>query len=261
MLKSPRGASREIHHTPWYPGSRGREESQHVEDQLNRKNHVLKPLAWAIVGASLGIAGQALAADSAYWQSAEGKVWKDGSGKCWCAGYWTPAMATEECHPELVKKPEPPAPAAAPTPPPAPVAAPAPPPPPKKCDFTATLQNDGLFVFDQAVLTPAAKAKLDSDVVAKLQSCAKVDLVLIGGHTDRLGTQQYNQRLSERRASVVKDYLVSKGVVAGSMETNGFGKTQPVSGVTCDDKLPRKKLIECLAPHRRAVIEVQGPAK
>ena len=86
--------------------------------------------------------------------------------------------------------------------------------------------------------------------------------MLVTGHTDRLGSQQYNQKLSEKRAEVVKGYLVSKGVPVDKIETMGAGKTQPATGVPkCDDKLPKKKLIECLAPHRRFTIDVTAEPK
>jgi OOP family OmpA-OmpF porin len=81
--------------------------------------------------------------------------------------------------------------------------------------------------------------------------------VLVTGHTDRIGTQQYNQRLSERRADAVRDYLVSRGVPKDRIETLGMGKTQPVPGVVCNQK-NLKELIVCLAPNRRVEIEVKG---
>lgn len=191
-------------------------------------------------------------------------VVRSGSGLCWRSGSWTPAMAIAECDPDLVKKPAPPpTPVAAPVAPPAPK--PAPPPPPaaaKPCDFNVTLTSDETFAFGKAVLSGPAKAKLDKDVVAKLGSCAKVRLIVVTGHTDRLGSAQTNQKLSETRAQAVTEYLFSKGVAASLFDTMGAGKTAPAQGVPkCDDKLPRAKLVACLAPHRRVVIEVKGTAK
>ena len=77
------------------------------------------------------------------------------------------------------------------------------------------------------------------------------------GHTDPLGTDAYNQKLSERRADAVRDYLVSKGVPKDKIETLGMGKTQPVPGVTCNQK-NMKELIACLQPNRRVEVEVVG---
>lgn len=202
-----------------------------------------------------------------YWQSSGAPV-KDPYGLCWRAGYWTPAMATMECDPDLVPKPKPAAPPRA-TPRAAPRAAPPAPKPaakpkpaaaaPKRCDATVTLSADETFEFGKAVLKKTALAKLDKDVLAKLPLCAKLEMVLISGHTDRLGSQQYNQKLSERRANAVKAYLVKKGIDASKIETMGMGKTLQIK--SCPDSKNRKALIACLAPNRRAVVEIKGLAK
>jgi len=175
---------------------------------------------------------------------------------CWRTGYWTPQMAIIECDPDLVPKPAaPPPPAAAPAPPPPPAPAPAPPPPPAVQKIT--LASKALFDFDKAILKPEGKAAIDSEIISKLSSVQKLELVLVTGHTDRIGSQQYNQKLSERRADAVRDYLVSRGVPRDRIETLGMGKTQPVPGVVCDQKA-LKALIACLAPNRRVEVEVKG---
>jgi OmpA-OmpF porin, OOP family len=187
---------------------------------------------------------------------------------CWRTGFWTPAMAIAECDPDLVKKaapppppPPPPAPAPAPTPaapPPAPPAPPAPPPPPPAPSVQKiTLASKALFDFDKAVLKPEGQAVLDREIVSRIKEVQKLELVLVTGHTDRLGSQQYNQKLSERRATAVANYLASKGVAKDKIETLGMGKTQPVPGVVCEQK-NRKQLIACLQPHRRVEVEVKG---
>lgn len=216
----------------------------------------------AFVGASASAAWAA--ADDGHLFDTRGNVVKSGAGLCWKTSRWTPAMAIDECDPDLVKKEAPPAPApvakSVEAPKPAPVAAP--PAAPKPCDFTATLSSDETFAYNKAVLTGAAKSKLDKELIGKLGNCGKVRLIVITGHTDRLGTAQYNQKLSEKRADAVRDYLAGKGVDANLLDTMGAGKTQPAQGVAkCADNLPRKKLIECLAPNRRVVIEVKGTAK
>lgn len=129
------------------------------------------------------------------------------------------------------------------------------------CNFSYSLQNDATFTFGKAELNPAGKDQLDKNVLAKLGGCASIKLMLITGHTDRIGSHETNQKLSEKRAESVRAYLESKGAKADTIETMGAGKTQAVPSVKCDDKQPRKKLIECLAPNRRVVIEVVGPAK
>ena len=147
---------------------------------------------------------------------------------------------------ELVPLPPPP-------PAPAPVAA------PKRCDAAVTFQNEEVFAFIKSELTQAAKARLDRDVVAKLASCARVEAVVIEGHTDRLGSHKYNQKLSERRAESVKAYLVSKGSDADKVETLGMGKTVPAK--FCPGIKGRSELIACLAPNRRAIVSIKGPGR
>jgi OmpA-OmpF porin, OOP family len=206
-----------------------------------------------------------------YVLSPDGKVVKDPFDLCWRTGFWSPANATQECDRDLLPKVAAPTPAplapVAPAPAPARPAAPAPvappvavaPPPaaPKMCSFTSSFESAELFAFDKSVLTPGAKAKLDGEVMSKIATCATVKLTLVTGHTDRFGSAGYNQKLSDKRASVVKAYLESKGVK--DVETMGAGKTLPIK--SCDDKAPRAAQIECLAPNRRVTIEVTGAAK
>lgn len=169
------------------------------------------------------------------------------------------------------EKPAPtPAPVAKPAPVPQPQAVPAPPPPkpvaqapkpepkpePPKKPAVTNLASTELFEFNKAVLTKEARAKLDSEVIAKLGDLREVRYIIVNGHADRLGSPQYNQKLSEQRAEAVRAYLVSKGVDASKVETLGFGKTLPVKA--CPDQKQRKELIECLSPNRRVVVEVQG---
>jgi OOP family OmpA-OmpF porin len=162
--------------------------------------------------------------------------------------------------PEPVAKPAPPpAPVATPTPapqPPKPVAKPEPPKKPAVISVTST----GLFEFNRSALTPDARAKLDQEIVARGQEFASIALVHVDGHADRLGSAQYNQRLSEKRVDAVCAYLVSKGFDASKIETLGSGKTNQVK--SCPDKTggkaDRKALIECLAPNRRVVVELKG---
>jgi OOP family OmpA-OmpF porin len=130
---------------------------------------------------------------------------------------------------------------------------------PKRCDGAATLQKDETFPFDRYALTPAAKTRLDRDVIGRLATCASVEAVVVEGHADRIGSQQYNQKLSERRADSVKAYLVSKGADRNKIETIGMGKTVPAK--FCPDIKDRKELITCLAPNRRAIVAVKGPGK
>lgn len=196
---------------------------------------------------------QAKPGNSAYMQDARGVVVRSPFGLCWRTGYWTPADAVAGCDGQLAP---PIAKVTAPTIQVAPAVAAAA--APKRCDFAVTLTNDQTFLFNKAVLANPAKKRIDDEVLSKLGACAKIDIVIVTGHTDRIGSQQYNQRLSEKRADTVAAYLKAKGVSA-RIDTLGAGKTQPVK--SCDDKLGRKKLVACLAPNRRVVIEARGQAK
>ena len=149
-----------------------------------------------------------------------------------------------------------PAPVVQPAPAPAPVPPP-PPPAPKPAPQVQriTLDSKALFDFDKADLKPEGKAAIDSQIVGKIAQVQKLEVVLVTGHTDRLGSEAYNQKLSERRANVVRDYLVSKGVDKAKIETIGMGEKQPV--VQCDQK-EMKALIECLQPNRRVEVQVKG---
>ena len=222
---------------------------------MNTSNISFRLSFAAVLGMTASIALAQAPNNDGYLFDTRGLAAKSGSGQCWKTTRWTPAMAVAECDPDLVKKPEPAKPAAAPA------AKPAKPAAPKMCNFAYFLQSDATFAFGKGDLNAAGKDQLDKNVLAKLGNCASIKLMLVTGHTDRIGSQQGNQKLSEKRADAVKGYLVSKGVKADSIETMGAGKTQAVPGVKCDDKLPRKKLIECLAPNRRVVVEVAGPAK
>lgn len=156
--------------------------------------------------------------------------------------------------------PPPPPPELKPAPPPPPItkvepkpeAKPEPKPQPKK-PAVVNLASTELFDFNKAVLTQDARRKLDTEVIAKLR---EVRYVIVQGHADRLGSNEYNQRLSQKRADATRAYLVSKGLDASKIEAVGFGETLPVK--SCAEQKDRKALIECLGPNRRVLVEVQG---
>ncbi|GLU32417.1 outer membrane protein OmpA [Trinickia caryophylli] len=183
------------------------------------------------------------------WVNGTGEyVWMNGTNElCWRDAFWTPATANAKCDGALV--------AQAPTPP-----APAAPVAPAITSQKVTYQADTLFDFDKAVLKPAGKQQLD-DLATKVQGM-NTEVVVATGYTDKIGSDKYNDRLSLRRAQAVKAYLVSKGVPANKIYTEGKGKRNPVK-TDCNQK-NRKALIACLAPNRRVEVEVvgtqQGPA-
>ena len=131
-----------------------------------------------------------------------------------------------------------------------------PPLPRRKSAFTLSTSATPSSRAPTATLRPAGKAKLD-ELVSKAQAI-KLEVILAVGHTDRIGGDAYNQKLSEKRAAAVKEYLVSKGIEANRVYTEGKGEKQPVTGDKCKGNTKSKALIDCLQPDRRVDIEVIG---
>jgi OmpA-OmpF porin, OOP family len=182
------------------------------------------------------------------WQNGSGElVWKNGTNElCWRDANWTPATAAAGCDGALA--PVAPAPAAVVAPAAPAAAAPAPAPAPQPPAATkVTYAADAFFDFDKAVLKPEGKAKLD-DLVGKVQGI-NLEVIIAVGHTDSVGTDAYNQKLSVRRAEAVKAYLVSKGIEKNRVYTEGKGEKQPVAD---------NKTAEGRAKNRRVEIEVVG---
>lgn len=120
------------------------------------------------------------------------------------------------------------------------------------------LKSDVLFNFNKATLKPAGKEALEQ-MFDQLQNINPVTgSIVVIGHTDRIGSVEYNQKLSEERAESVARFLIAKGIPSDRISSRGMGKSEPVTGSTCDDVKPRAKLIECLAPDRRVDIDVSG---
>ena len=225
--------------------------SHFLEGEIMFKQKVVLAASAVVIGlvAAPAFAQQGKGTDG-YVTDTRNAIVKDPYNLCWRTGYWTPAIANCECDKDLLPKqvcepPPPPQPAAAPPPPPA--AKPAPPPPPKPVTEKVTFAADVFFDFDKAVLKPEGKAKLD-DVVGKLKATA-LEVVIAIGHTDSVGTAEYNQKLSVRRAEAVKAYMVSKGIEPNRIYTEGKGKAQPIASNTT---------AEGRAKNRRVEIEVVG---
>jgi OOP family OmpA-OmpF porin len=190
-----------------------------------------------------------------------------GAGVCVRTSDWTPARAVAECDPDLVKKP-------APAPKPAPKAAPKPKPEakakpkkPQMLNITEKIELQGM-PFDKAEMTPDNVKELEKFIAGlrkatKARAPVQFGAVVVTGHTDRLGSLKYNMRLSERRAVVVKDYLVKNlNVDQKLIFWEGKGPKEPIPVTKfCDNKMKRKQLIECLAPNRRVTVEVVGRAQ
>ena len=213
-----------------------------------------------VIGAALSVLGSGIAAADSenkegYLTDSRGNVVKNNYNECWRTGYWKPSMAIAECDPDLVKKEEPKVAEAAPEPMPAPAVGPE-----KPAFEKITLQAETLFDFDKAVVHQEGKQHLNDEVVTKMKDAPQVEAILVTGHADRIGTESYNQKLSERRAAAVKDYLVSQGVEANRIQTEAKGESDPVeacSDVKGKESGKNKQLVECLQPNRRVVVEVE----
>lgn len=197
----------------------------------------------ASLAATFAFSGQAFAGgQSPYVFSSNGAPVKTGHGPCLHNAHGTlnSETAIEECNPELIQKKEAkPAPKPLVEPPPAPQMK------------TVTLEADTYFDFDKSNLKPEGKSTLNALVgdMGDLNSVANIEVV---GHTDSIGTEEYNMGLSERRAATVKSYLSDKGIPSDKIETDGMGESNPIA---------TNKTREGRAKNRRVEVTVQGTAQ
>ena len=207
----------------------------------------------AAVAVALALVAGAAGAVPGYVTSGTNSAITDSSGHCWKTGDWTPDKAAAPCDAVPV--------AAAPAAPLAEKEAPPPVAAAPQVIEKVSLSSDVLFAFDKAELTPAGQSKLD-ELAGNLRD-AQIDRVQIDGYADRIGTEQYNERLSERRAQAVRDYLAQR--LSGQtdrLQAEGRGEADPVTGHQCDNMGPARKsnqkLVACLQPDRRVEVEVLG---
>lgn len=215
--------------------------------KLNKVASLFAAVAFALtataVTAQTAAPAEATTVDN--WVNPNGLPWKNGTNElCWRDANWTPATALPGCDgaPKPEPKAAPEAPAAAVVPP-APVV-------PMIISEKVTFAADAFFDFDKAVLKPEGKAKLD-EVVTKLNSI-NLEVIIAVGHTDSVGSDAYNEKLSVRRAEAVKAYLVGKGIEKNRVYTEGKGKKQPVA---------ENKTAAGRAKNRRVEIEFVGTKK
>lgn len=192
---------------------------------------------------------------SAYLTDQRDAAVRSSHALCWRTSYWTPAMAREECDPQLVPRAS-----AVAEPPPQPVME-----PPPAAAVVPTRQKfelsaDALFDFDKANLRSDGKDTLDA--LYQRIAGTSLEVLIVVGHADRIGRESYNLALSQRRAEAVKAYLIGKGVDAGRIHAEGRGEREPVTANACrrlgPDSRRNAKLIACLQPDRRVEVEVVG---
>ena len=195
-------------------------------------NKTLKLILAAVITISAGSAmAQPKNVDN--WVNSTGTPWRNGDGTlCWRDATWTPATAAPNCDGWLAPKPAA-APAAAVS---------------KVTQKKITLQADTLFDFDKSNLKSEGLATLNK--LAQDIKKMKLEVVIIVGYTDSVGTDAYNIALGQRRANAVKAFLTNDGgVEATRVYTESKGKADPVaSNATAEGR----------AKNRRAVIEVVG---
>lgn len=203
-------------------------------------------LAASIALAASATVSAAEAPANPYVQAA-GQTLMTNYGLCVRTGYWTPALAEAQgalgqncqCDTDIVK-----------------CVAPA-------TSERVTLSADTLFAFNKAVLKPEGVAKL-TELTSRMSGLT-LDVIMINAYADRIGGAAYNQKLSQKRADAVKNFLVEHGVPAARIHAEGKGQTSEFATVEqCPNPSAKgairtfKQLIECLQPNRRADIDVKG---
>lgn len=213
--------------------------------------------------------------DVPYATDSAGQPLRSSSGLCWRTGFWTPAAAAAPtgldgrapgcaCEADLLTVDACAGPPAAP--PEVPVAPPTAPPPPapeqpaRAVPQKVKLSSEATFQFGAAVLDEASRSRLDA--LAEEIARIRLEVVLAVGHADRIGPDEYNRQISEKRATAVKEYLVGKGVPADRIYTEGKGEKQPRHAGECPaqtrEEQGNARLITCLQADRRVEIEVIG---
>ncbi|HSU76802.1 MAG TPA: OmpA family protein [Burkholderiales bacterium] len=219
---------------------------------------VIKNLLIAALAALASPSFAQMVSNDGYARDASTVVVKNPFGLCWRSGQWADTKAIADCDPDLVPKPvqraEAPARAAAPAVAPALVEAPRPVPVPiavaaipVPARQSITLGADASFDSGKADLKPEGQAKLDQ-LVAKLKQI-DFDSITVTGHTDNVGADAFNQKLSQRRADAVKVYFGKHGIDQSKIKTAGRGKSSPVA----DNKTAQGR-----ARNRRVEVVISG---
>ena len=195
----------------------------------------MKQMSQVVLVVGLGLASGLSYSAPGYVDNDEGSVVRTGSGDCLHTTRWSIPNAIAECDAEIVAARD-------------------------KVEVAAVeivlnpvrLEADTLFEFDSNELTVDGTRLLD-DLVGNLTAAGLQEQKLqITGYADRIGEDDYNLGLSQRRAAAVRDYLISKGVLPDYIEADGLGTANPVVG--CEGERGAA-LVECLAPNRRTEVE------
>ena len=199
----------------------------------------MKQIAQMLLFAGFGVVSGLSHAVTGYVDDSQSSVVRTGYGDCVHTQRWSIQNAIAECEPEIVAARD-------------------------KVDVAAVevvvrterqpirLKSDALFGFDSAELTDNGKASLEQMLGSITAADLQEKKIQVSGYTDRIGPDDHNLELSRRRAAVVHDYLVSKGVVPSFIEVQGLGNADPI--VECSGERGAA-LIDCLAPNRRTEIE------
>jgi OOP family OmpA-OmpF porin len=204
--------------------------------------NTLKHSLIAVAIAATYCHAQTVDLNGGYLTAGDGTPVRSAYGDCWRTAAWTENDASQECDPQLAVKETPKAPLM-----PAPPA-------PKRLSFATEV----LFDFEQAELDADGRKQLDE--LAQQLLAIEVEKVTGTAHSDRIGAAAYNDRLSARRAEVIRTYLVEKGVPEKLLRFESKGAREPVTIGRCDAMGPETKqnvkLVACLQPDRRVDIEV-----
>jgi OOP family OmpA-OmpF porin len=213
-----------------------------------------KPLKLSALLAAMVLSASAFAAKSGYLaDQSTTNVTRNNYNECWHTNYFDKAAeGLVECGDKEAPKA---------------VVAPAPAPAPKTVTYTkekVTLSTEVLFEFNKAVLRPQAASELDP-LAGRLKADENLKSVDVQGFTDYLGSDKYNQALSQKRADAVRQYFVNAGVAADKVTAEGKGKSEPKVADECRAKFKKEAkkrkasagLKACLAPDRRVEVSIE----
>ena len=198
-------------------------------------NNICLKTMLGFAASSALVAGMAMAheggmANAGYLGDSSGHYVLDSSGHCVYTSSWSKEVATKECNPELFPEVE--EVAAAPAPPPMPVY--------EKHTVSAT----ALFDFDKYALKPEGKEAIHGIDEEIKSSDSKVIDINVVGYTDSIGTEEYNQELSVRRANAVKEFMVSEGIDPGIIDVKGMGEADPVASNSTAEGRAQNRRVE-----------------